>query len=623
MLSIRNEGPKQQTQFVYSPWPRLLVICFFTAVLSACGGSDDQDTSVQPPHLPEPPPVQETTGKFASAQTTSRFLTMATFGPRPQEVEALTGTSASQWVLDQFDMPVSSYLPEVQRYAELAEPPRGMIADAFDQGASTWVFWKHAVHAEDQLRQRMVFALSQITVVSNGSGGLLGIFPQTVGYFQDILSEHALGNYRDLLEAVTYSPAMAEYLTYLGNEKGDDESGSVPDENYAREILQLFTIGLVELNADGSVVIDTQGNPVEVYDNDDITGLARVFTGLNNPQLDLTSNLVGRLAQIKQAVIRPLTIDAASHSGKEKTFLNMTIPANTAGRESISMALDHIMAHPNVGPFVGRQLIQRFVTSNPSPAYVSRVASAFDQGRYTLPNGEAVGEGRKGDLKATIAAILFDPDNDIEIALNDDTFGKVREPVLRLSHFMRAFNTEMQYPEYIIQLYDTSSLSVLGQHPYRSPSVFNFYRPGYTAPGSLSAQAGLVAPELQIINASSIPGYINLLSYGTFQSQRDNFQQGAPLFTRYGVPFDSSIAQQTFVPRYDEALALTTDSAALVDYLDDLLTYGSLSSDTRQQLIDTLNEYPDEALQSDAGREALVGYAVLMLMSTPDYLIQR
>ncbi|MDM7860647.1 DUF1800 domain-containing protein [Alteromonas sp. ASW11-36] len=608
---------------------RLITALFACLLLSACGGGGDS-TNDNPPPTPQPVPTTPTpspapteVGKFATPQTTSRFLTMATFGPTPSDVELLTGTSASEWILEQFSQPVTPFLSSVQDYYEMGEPPSGMLADAFDQAATTYTFWRNAVHGDDQLRQRMAFALSQITVVSNGGGGLLGIFPQTLGYYQDILAEHALGNYRDLLEAITYSPAMAEYLTYLGNQKGDPTTGRVPDENYARELLQLFTIGLVALNPDGTPMVDATGNSIEVYDNEDITELAKVFTGLDSPRLDMQQNLAARIAQITEAVTQPLSIDPDKHSTDAKSFLNFTIAANTSGAESISLALDHIMAHPNVGPFIGRQLIQRFVTSNPRPEYVERVANAFDQGLYKLPNGIEVGDGRKGDLKATIAAILFDPDIDETIAFTTDEFGKVREPILRLTHFMRAFETDMSRPEYIGQLYDTSPLSVLGQHPYRSPSVFNFYRPGYVASGTLSAQAGLVAPELQIVNASSIPGYINLLSFGSFQAQRDSYGQLRQIFARYNVEFDDSQAQQTFVADYSSVLELADDSTALIDYLDNLLLYGSLSDSTRLQLIATLDEFPQDSLQDNDARLTLIGYAVLMIMSSPDYLVQR
>ena len=537
----------------------------------------------------------------------------------------MTGTSASDWLRAEFAKPASPSLSEVERYYELGTPQRGMLADGFDQGATTFTFWRNAVHGDDQLRQRMIYALSQILVVSNGSGGLNGIFPQTVGYHQQVLSDHAFGNYRDLLEAVTYSPAMAEYLTYFGNAKADPDTGSVPDENYAREILQLFTVGLVELDADGTPVLDAQGQPVELYDNDDITELAKVFTGLGNTALEYSSgaDLARGRNRITAAVQRPLIMDDALHSTAPKTFLGTTIPAGTPGAQSIDLALDAIMAHPNVGPFVGRQLIQRFVTSNPSPAYVGRVAAAFDAGTYTLPDGESVGEGRKGDLRATIAAVLFDPDATGDAGLDSATFGKVREPILRLTHFARAFDADMSTPEYVRAIYDTSSLSALGQHPFRSPSVFNFYRPGYVAPGTLSAEAGLVAPELQIVNASSTPGYINLLSYGTFGAQDTQFADMRRVFNAFGAPFDEAQARQTFVPDYGNLLDLADDSQALVDALDARLLYGTMSPDTEAALVATLDAFPDADLSDDDGRETLVAYAVTLVMSSPDYLVQR
>ncbi|MCQ8185875.1 DUF1800 domain-containing protein [Parvularcula sp. BGMRC 0090] len=549
---------------------------------------------------------------------------MATFGPVPDEVARLTGTDASAWIKEQFALTRSPYLSEVEVYYGMGTRRPMMLADGFDQGSTSWVFWRNAAQGEDQLRQRMIFALSQVLVVSNGSGGLLGIFPQTLGRYQEILSEHAFGNYRDLLEDVTYSVAMAEYLTYLGNQKGDSAAGRVPDENYAREILQLFTIGLVELNPDGTPRLGPDGKPIELYTNEDITGLARVFTGLASADLSLDlDGIAGRIPTITTAVTQPLPMIESRHSPKEKSFLGTTIPENTPGRQSISLALDHIMDHPNVGPFVGRQIIQRFVTSNPSPAYVERVAAAFDQGLYTLPDGALVGEGRKGDLAATIAAILFDDAAQPAAALPDDQFGKVREPVIRLVHFMRAFDTDMSSPEYVRALYDTAPINVLGQHPFRSPSVFNFYRPGYVAPGTLSGELGLHAPELQIVNASSTPGYINLLSYGAFGTQREEFASMRPVFTNFSVPFDQERARTTFVPDYTEELALVDDPAALIDHLDNLLLYGSMTADTRRLLIETMEELPHNVFASEDGREDAVAFAVTMVMSSPDYLVQR
>ena len=550
---------------------------------------------------------------------------MATFGPEAAEVEALTGTDASEWIQAEFAKPASPALAAVERYYNLGNGrARMVLADAFDSRANALTFWENAVEGDDQLRQRMVFALSQILVVSDTSG-LNGIFPQTVGYYQQLLSDNAFGNYRDLLEAVTYSPSMAEYLTYFGNAKADPTTGAVPDENYAREILQLFTVGLVELNPDGTPVLDGNGEAVELYDNGDITELAKVFTGLGNPALEYSSGegLARGRARITANVVQPLILDESLHSPEAKSFLGTTIPAGTSGNDSIRLALDHIMAHPNVGPFVGRQLIQRFTTSNPSPDYVQRVASAFDTGEYMLPDGTVIGEGRKGDLQATLAAVLFDPDTDADAALPDDVFGKVREPVLRLTHFARAFDADLSRPEYVRALFDTASPSALGQQPYGSPSVFNFYRPGFVAPGTLSGELGLTVPELQIVNASSTPGYINLLSYGAFGQQAEAFGEMRPVFAAFEAVFDETVAQTTFVPDYTDELPLADNSEALVDYLDDLLLYGTMSDATRTGLITTLDAFPRANLDTDAGRQALVGYAVTMVMSSPDYLVQR
>ena len=600
------------------------------ALLTACGGggSNSPDPAppvvVTPPPAPPPPPPPAAEGVFATAESTSRFLTFATFGPEPDAVEMLTGTEASDWIRSEFDKPASPALASVIGYYDLGTPQRGMLADGFDQASHTMTFWRNAVEGDDQLRQRMIHALSQILVVSNVSG-LNGIFPHTVGTYQQILSDNAFGNYRDLLEDVTYSASMAEYLTYFGNAKADPDTGSQPDENYAREILQLFTVGLVELNPDGTPVLGADGEPVELYDNNDITELAKVFTGLFNPALVYSSgaDLARGRTRITAAVQQPLTMDESLHSPEAKSFLGTTIPAGTGGDESIRLALDHIMAHRNVGPFVGRQLIQRFVTSNPEPDYVQRVASAFDAGEFMLPDGSRVGEGRKGDLKATIAAVLFDEDAQADNALLQDTFGKVREPLLRITHFARAFDADMSRPEYVRALFDTSSLSSLGQQAFRSPSVFNFYRPGYVAPGTLSGKLGLTVPELQIVNASSTPGYINLLSFAAFGEQAENFEDIRRVFTTFSAPFDAAVARNILVPDYGDALPLATDSAALVDYLDETLTYGTMSDSTRGGLIETLDAYPRAQLDSDEGRETLVAYAVTLVMSSPDYIVQR
>ena len=353
----------------------------------------------QPAPIPEPDPL--------TAAQAARFLSQATFGPDTESIEEVLERGLEAWLLAEFEKPPSLHLESV--LAQL--PADGDVRDENGNPRPELVllpsnsFWEKAIEGEDQLRQRMACALSQILVVSADSN--LVSFPQMLAHYMDILTEGALGNYRDLLEAVTYSPAMAVYLTYFRNQKADPASGRVPDENYARELLQLFTVGLVALNPDGTPVLQPDGSQVELYDNGDITELAKVFTGLSVAGLPFQQPL---RALPPQAYYTPLAGFDAFHSSEPKQFLDITIPAGTGAEASIDSALDGIFAHPNLGPFLGRQLIQRFVTSAPSADYVARVAAAFDEGQFALPSGERAGSGERGDLQAVIAAILFDPE---------------------------------------------------------------------------------------------------------------------------------------------------------------------------------------------------------------------
>ena len=542
-------------------------------------------------------PSTQVADKVADDNQIGRFLNQATFGPTPAEMAAVRQQGLSAWLTGQFDKTASRHLPLIQAYADIGEHTAGMA------------FWKNAVSGNDQLRQRMAFALSQILVISDYNENLLFDVPGAVGYYQDLLVEHAFGNYRDLLEAITYSPAMGFYLTYMGSQKGDPATGRMPDENYARELLQLFTIGLVKLNPDGSVVTDTKGRPVETYDNHDITGLARVFTGLNLDESRDDERAAHRM---------PMQIFAEDHSTREKRFLGHSIPANTGARQSIREALDHIFAHDNVAPFVSRQLIQRFVTSHPTPAYVQRVARAFVTGRFKLPDGTLVGEGRRGDLKATISAVLLDPQARTAEAATSNQFGKLREPVLRFTAWARAFVTGDITPDYMSELWDTSSATALGQHPYRSPSVFNFFRPGYKAPGSETGKAGLTMPELQQVNATSIPGYVNFMS---FFIQRGMAAPGydeeyRTFVSEEKLQRDPTLVKRSFHADYRKELPLADNAAALVDHLDRLMTFGRLDTAARSRLVSAVESIPAD----DRGHR--VEMAILMLMTTPAFLIQ-
>ena len=611
-------------------------ICFATlclCLLVACGGGGSgvpSPSTMAPVEVVDPGSAgneaesgtdngtQQAPGLAAlsTRESTSRFLSQATFGATPAAIDRLTGTPVSSWVGEQFSAEPSDYLAMLNEY----QSRLGYLEfNPWNEASTTFAFWRAAIGGEDQLRQRMVYALSQLLVVSNAGGDQLTDIPEATAYHQALLTRHAFGNYRDLLEDITWSPGMGFYLTYMGNQKGDPETGRTPDENYARELLQLFTIGLVELAADGSAVIGGDGKPVELYTNEDITGLARVFTGLDRTVIWEDG---GEDPEVLQSWREPMVVYPELHSSREKRFLGLTIPAGTNAEDSIAIALDHIFDHPNVGPFLARQLIQRFTTSDPAPAYVARVATAFDSGRYTLPDGTDVGEGRKGDLAATIAAILLDPENLEPTA--PERFGKLREPVLRFTHWARAFRAGALTPEYTTELWDLSSPSLLAQHPFRSPSVFNFYRPGFVPPGTESGGLAMTVPEFQITNAASIPGYLNFMTFFVFgRTAEADLEEYAELAAFAEVDFDPELARGSFLPDYTRELALASDSDALIDHLALVMTAGELSAQTRNTLEAYLSRVSFDEDDDPAAQKLRVQLAIMLLLGAPDYLIQR
>ncbi|MFK7974735.1 MAG: DUF1800 family protein [Halioglobus sp.] len=587
--------------------PAFILIAAFALTACGGGGGGGSDAPVEPnPPVepPAPPPPAPPEPEVLTENQAARFLSQSTFGPSQSAVDGLIDSGAEAWLLNEFDKPATLLLPRVlagfgadgEFRDDRGMPLPGVVFLGSD------AFWQVAIEGDDQLRQRMAFALSQILVISVNSA--LVQYPQTVAHYADILAEGAFGNYRDLLTAITYSPAMSIYLTYLRNEKADPATGRVPDENYAREILQLFTLGLIELNPDGSPLLNEDGSQRELYDNDDVTELAKVFTGLSVPGIGFNAPL--RFTPLT-AFYSPLEMFDAFHSAEPKQFLGTTIPANTGGEETIELALDAIFAHPNVGPFVGRQLIQRFVTSAPSPAYVQRVAGAFDSGSYTLPSGTQVGTGARGDLKAVIAAVLFDEQaRDDAMTLQDERFGKLREPILRFTHWARAFEINSADASNELLLKDTARPDLLGQQAYRSPSVFNFYRPGYIAPGTETGDAGLTAPELQITTASSIVGYPNFMTaYALGLSSQAGPGRNEP---------------QAYQPDYSTQLELANDADALLDNLDTLLTHGALKSESRSRIIEVLDLIPAD---DEEGRLLRAQLGIILVMTTPEYIVQR
>jgi len=580
--------------------PRVVVLFFILLaplILAACGGGS---SPTPPPPPPPPPPGGQVSKAFSTEISTAQFLSRATFGATKAQVDELANTEVSDWLIAEFNKQPTLYRERIT--AMLAALPQGdnLFADSV-----TNLYLDEAIVGNDQLRQRMVLALSEILVTS--SDGMLNSYPQTMAYYVDILSENSFGNYRDLLQDITYSPGMAFYLTYMRNEKGDMNTGRVPDENYAREILQLFSIGLIELEMDGTPKTNGQGQQIDTYDNSDITGLAKVFTGFGLRDSNFRSLYRGCSNRRRDCprVYQPLQLFDEYHSELEKTFLDLTIPANTNGTDSINMALDEIFNHPNVAPFVSRQLIQRFVTSHPKPEYVRRVATAFENGRFTLPNGTVVGTGQRGDLKATLAAVLLDVNALRDPASAPDDFGKIREPMLRFINWARTFGETT--PDSADERWLRDMTRYIGQHPFRARHVFNFFEPEHVAPGTETGAAGLTVPELQIINASSAIGYINFINTFIYDDSR----------TRSGDP-DGGVNAD-----YSRQLGLADDAQALVDDLDLLLTGNQLSTVTKDRIIELLSEIPVDVGSEDEDRISRVRVAVSMVMTSPGYLVQR
>jgi uncharacterized protein (DUF1800 family) len=531
----------------------------------------------------------------------ARFLNQASFGATDAEIAKAQQYGYSAILEDQFNMPGrrhEQYINDVS-----ANLPAG--ASLGDEHI-TQTFWNEAATGQDQLKRRVAFALSQIFVISLQDANVQN-FRRGVASYMDMLARNAFGNYRQLLQDVTLHPMMGLYLSHLRNRKEDPATNRVPDQNYAREVMQLFSIGLFQLNLDGTQVLDGSGQPIATYGQNDIVGLSRVFTGFSWAGCPNTSTncFNGNGTQSPNREVMPMQSFPQFHSTSEKSFLGAPpIPASTTPDPNgdLNTALDVIFNHSNVGPFIGKQLIQRLVTSNPSPAYVGRVAQAFNTGIY-VSGQYTVGTGQRGDLRATVAAILLDSEARTPPAPGDPDFGKTREPILRLAHWMRAFKARSATTNFLLGTTDDPSNS-LGQSPMRSPTVFNFYRPGYVPPNTAIATNNLVAPELQIVNEISVVGYANFM--------RSVVQNGV-----------GSNNPRDIQPDYSAEMALAHDANLLVDRVSLLLTPGSMSAGTRTLIVNAVNSITMPATNQNTARLNRARLAVLFTLSSPDYLVQK
>jgi len=576
--------------------PFVYTIPAASLALAACGGGGSgSPTAATPP----PPTVQ--VAKPSTEAEAARFILKSSLSVTEAEITNIRSIGYEPWLNAQMDAPISQ-----TGVAWLSSRGYDQVtADNFfdNEYPGDYMIWNQLMSEANGVRKRVALALSEFFVVS--LGGLdFSWRAQAIAFYWDQLNSNAFGNYRKLLEDVTLNPAMGYYLSTRGNRKEDTRKGRVPDENYSREVMQLFTIGLYQLNNDGSRKLDANNQPIDTYNNSDVTNLARVFTGYD---WDFTGNVrtpstgdPNRLINGTGYVLRPMTLDpskwerpstTSQHSTLEATFLGTTIPANTDGTAALKTALDTLFNHPNVAPFFGRQMIQRLVTSNPSAAYVDRVARVFNDN----------GSGVRGDLRAVFKAILLDAEATNAAGLTTPTFGKVREPMLRFVQWARTFGATSTTGNWRIgNLSDLAS--GLGQSALRSPSVFNFFRPGYVPANTAIATNSLVAPEFQLINESSTPGYVNYMT--------------SAIGSTNGVGGDVKAA-------YTSELAIADNSAALLDRICLLLAANQISDSSKATIKTALDATTVTATSTTAEKQRRIYMAILLVMASPDYLVQK
>ena len=538
----------------------------------------------------------------------SRFLMQATFGGSQADINHLSTIGYNAWFAEQFAVPNTLHEPYAEREIMLNTQPACAPTDTvcnqklfLQTGGDEYFeqpFWMTALTGKDELRKRVQFALSELFVISS-QDAVVGQMPRGVANYYDMLGNDAFGNYRQLLEDVTLSPMMGIYLSILANDKGD--ANRDPDENYAREVMQLLSIGLNNLNPDGTTQVDGSGNPVPTYGLNDVVGIAKVFTGFS---WNMNGNVSEQAWSGYGAVyagpgygqdLLPLTSYANHHSTDEKDFLGVTIP--TGGPDptgDLKIALDTLFNHSNTPPFISKQLIQHLVTSNPSPAYVQRVAAVFKDN----------GQGVRGDMQAVITAILMDDEarNTASETYTSPNYGKVQEPLLRFTHMARAFSAESRSGAFDVGSTEDPAYG-FAEMASRSPSIFNWFAPGYIPAGTSIETAGLTAPEMEITDVTTVIGYMN------------NMQ--AALSGGYGNNADLYMTLAT-----ETALANNPD--ALLDRVNLLLLGGQMSSALRSEITGAVNAIPLPAAgDASAALLARAQTAIFLTVASPEYTAQH
>jgi len=546
---------------------------------------------------------------IVSPQDAARFLNQATFGATDADIHHLSLIGYQPWLNEQFAAPQSLLTPGVEQALIVNTQPACASGDVKCNAAMFLennqgqdypenAFWQQSLTAPDQLRQRVAYSLHEMLVISMTSTGVMNM-PRGAAHYYDTLAADAFGNFRQLLQDVTLNPMMGQWLAMQGNDKGN--ANTDPDENYAREVMQLFTIGLYQLNDDGTQKLDGTGKPIPTYSNTDVMGLAKVFTGFswNVPGNTSDSAWSDCCMYVGPGVgedLLPMQSYPSHHSTAQKFFLGVTIPSGGSPDPNgdLKIALDTLFNHPNLPAFFSKQMIQHLVTSNPSPGYVSRVAAVFKDN----------GLGVRGDLKAVVTAILMDTEaRDTVAGASNPQFGKVREALLRYTHWARAFTAQSRTGGYWIGSTE-DPIWGLGQMTLRSPTVFNWFAPGYVPPGTTIEQAGMTGPEFQMTNVSSVVGYLNYMQTAVSSDSTNGFD----IFSSYAAEMN-----------------IAGNPGALVDRVNLLLMSGQMDSTLYSQILSAVSAVPVPAGDQNAINAALaarVRTAVFLTLASPSYCAQ-
>ncbi len=527
----------------------------------------------------------------------SRFLYQASFGYTEKEAKRVLELGFEEWINEQQTIPSSNVLMQADSFVKILYDFYIAAGEDPDDIQSTpgwqhfrYGWWNSAINGKDQLRQRIAFALSQIFVISDETD--LGGQARGMAAYHDMLAKHAFGNFRDLLLEVTLNPCMGFYLSHLNNPKEIPDENIHPDQNYAREIMQLFTIGLYQLNDDGTRKVDSSGNFIPTYNNNDIAEMAKVFTGLGiGTPLDSMDLYFGR-GLYGSDMTQPMKMYEEWHQPGEKKLINNTvIPEGQDGIKDIEDAIDMLFNHPNTPPFICRQLIQRLVTSNPSQDYISRVVSVFKND----------GNGVRGNFFAVIKAILLDREARECASLTEDNFGKMSEPVLRYTNFLKALGVIGNSNYFFNHAYNFQMSTF--QHPYSSQSVFNFYPPDYSPNGKINDE-GLVAPEFKLLNSLTTLYYPNVVFGWTYYEYSINNWEDDYFYS-------SSNASKFFESAHDDEV--------LINQLDIIFTNGSMSSETRN----TIKEAIKNMVPTLDGAKNKINMALYLTLISPDFIIKK